>query len=219
MKHHRWPLWLTFFLTSLTTLLALLMPGALKLRPHYRRTTVDGITTLDDAVRVCRLTGLRGWDLIAYAQHVVARKFVVYSTRNLWDTPARAFEYGLGYCTQYNLALKHILDRLGFDTESVFARKVRVLTDPDWMMGHTWLRVTLNDEVREVCAGHIDNVPGRIHFEPVTPVQHGGTAILLLMHLGMVPFCGFVEWRALLSGQGDPGWTFSLKEGNDESRD
>lgn len=202
---------LTAFIAFIAACLVLLIPGTLKLRPYYRRTELDGITTLDDAVRACRLTGLQGWDLVAYAQQRVARKFVIYSTRNLWDTPARAFEYGIGYCTQYNLALKHILDRLGFDTEAVFAWKVRVLTDPDWTMGHTWLRVNVKGEVREVCAGHIDNVPGRVHFEPVTPIHHGSTAILLLMHLGMLPFCGFTEWRALLSGQGDPGWTFSKK--------
>jgi hypothetical protein len=114
----------------------------------------------------------------------------------------------MGYCTQYNLALRHILDRLGFETEAVFARKVRVLTNLDWTLGHTWLRVTLQGEVREVCAVYIENEPGRANFEPVTPVHHGRTAILLLMHLGMLPFCGFVEWRAMLSGQGNPGWTF-----------
>jgi len=189
----------------------LMLPGTVKLRPHYRRTTLDGVTTLDDAVEACRRTGLRGWELVAYAQQLVARKFSIYCARNLWDTPARAFEYGLGYCTQYNLALKQILDRLGFDVEAVFARKVRVLTEPDWTMGHTWLRVTVQAEVREVCAGRCDNSPGYVHFEAVTPVQHGSKAVLMLMNLGMLPFCGFVEWRALFSGKGDPGWTFQQK--------
>ena len=211
MKRHRWIIWPSLILSSLAAWLILLIPGAVKLRPCYRRTTLDGVTTLDDAIRACRLTGLQGWDLVAYAQQLAARKFAVYSARNLWDTPARAFEYGLGYCTQYNLALKHILDRLGFDTEAVFASKIHVLTNPNWTMGHTWLRVNLNGEVREVCAGHIDNVPGRVHFAPVAPVHHGSTAILLLMHLGMMPFCGIVEWHALLSDRGDPGWTFVQK--------
>ncbi|CAG0936579.1 hypothetical protein TFLX_05460 [Thermoflexales bacterium] len=208
MKHHRSFALLTAFVAAG---LAWLIPGTLKLRPYYRRTDFDGVTTLDDAVQACQLTGLQGWARVAYAQQLVARKFAYYSTRNLWDTPARAFEYGMGYCTQYNLALKQILDRLGLDTEAVFALKVRVLTNPDWTMGHTWLRVNLNGEVREVCAGHLDNVPGQVHFEPLTPVHRGNTAIFLLMNLGMVPFCGFVEWRALLNGQGDPGWTFQQK--------
>lgn len=211
MKPPKCLAWLIAFVSSVAIWFILLTPGALKLRPHYRRTTVDGITTLGDAIQACRRTGLQGWDLVAYAQQLVARKFAVYSTRNLWDTPARAFEYGLGYCTQYNLALKHVLDRLGFETEAVFARKVRVLTHPDWMMGHTWLRVNVQGEMREVCAGYLTNEPGHNNFEPLTPVHQGRTATLLLMHFGMLPFCGFAEWRALLSGQGDPGWTFRHK--------
>jgi hypothetical protein len=208
MKLHHWPLWPALVLSSCA---ALLLPGMLKLRPHYRRTTLDGITTLDDAVQACCHTDLQGWALVAYAQHLVARKFTIYSTRNLWDTPARAFEFGMGYCTQYNLALKYVLDRLGFETEAVFAQKVRVLSNPDWVLGHTWMRVTVQDEVRAVCAGYLANAPGHNNFEPLTPVHHSNTAILLLMNLGMLPFCGLVEWRALLSGRGDPGWTFRFK--------
>ena len=110
--------WLAVFtavVSLITVWFVLLLPGTVKLRPHYRRTTLDGVTTLDDAVDACCRTGLRGWDLVAYAQQLVACKFAIYSTRNLWDTPARAFEYGLGYCTQYNLALKQLLDQLGFE--------------------------------------------------------------------------------------------------------
>ena len=102
---------------------------------------LDGIVTLDDAVAACRRSGLDGWDLVAYAQRLVYRKFTFYSCRNLWDTPAAAFRRGMGYCTQYNLALKQILDRLGFDVRAVFSLRVRVAEDPDWTMGHTWLRV------------------------------------------------------------------------------
>lgn len=212
IKHRNWLLWPGLIFSSFAAWLILLIPGAAKLRPYYRRTTLAGVTTLADAMRASRLTGLQGWDLVAYAQQLVARKFAIYSTRNWWDTPARAFEYGLGYCAQYNLALKQLLDRLGFDTEVVFARKVQVLTDPDWILGHTWLRVTVQGEVREVCAGYVTNEPGRNNFEPLTPVHHGSTVLLLLMHFGMPPFCGFVEWRALLNGRGDPGWTFQRKQ-------
>jgi hypothetical protein len=209
---HPWLAVFTAVVWLITVWFVLLLPGPVKLRLHYRRTTLDGVTTLDDAVDACRRTGLRGWELVAYAQRLVARKFAIYSTRNLWDTPARAFEYGMGYCTQYNLALKQLLDQLGFETEAVFARKVCVSTDPAWTLGHTWLRVTVQGEVREVCAGRMDNTPGHVHFKPVTPVQHGNTPILVLMNLGMMPFCGLSEWRALLSGQGDPGWTFREKQ-------
>lgn len=71
------------------------LPGALKLR-GYRRTAVDGVTTIDDAVEACRPSGLAGWNLVAFAQRLVARKFSIYSTRNLRDTPVRVFEHGMG---------------------------------------------------------------------------------------------------------------------------
>ena len=100
---------------------------------------LDGIVRLDDAVAACRRSGLDGWDLVAYAQRLVYARFTVYSCRNLWDTPAAAFRRGMGYCTQYNLALKQILDRLGFDARAVFSLRVRVADNPDWTMGHTSL--------------------------------------------------------------------------------
>src|SRR5690242_17309782 len=75
------------------------------------QTTVDGVTTIEDAVAACHATGLRSWDLVAYAQQLAARK-VTYSRRNTWDTPAHAFQRGRGYCQQQALALKRIYDHL-----------------------------------------------------------------------------------------------------------
>ena len=171
---------------------------------------VDGIVRLDDAVAACRRSGLDGWDLVAYAQRLVYRKFTFYSCRNLWDTPAAAFRRGMGYCTQYNLALKQILDRLGFDARAVFSLRVRVADNPDWTMGHTWLRVRVpaGGETRDVCAGHADNLPGKVNFTPLAPVWPGNDLVLALTHLGMIGFCGFLEWRALLTGRPLPGWMF-----------
>ena len=188
----------------------LMLPSALKL-PFYRRTQLDGVVTIDDAVAACQRTSLQGWELVGYAQQLVCRKFAYYSTRNLWDTPARAFAHGMGYCTQYNLALKQILDRLGFETEAVFSLRVRVLDDPSWTMGHTWLRVTVDGETRDVCAGRAGNAPGRVHFMPLAPVLHGNDAIFLLTHLGMIPFCGFVEWKGIVVDRQEPGWTFRAR--------
>src|SRR5690349_3570940 len=73
--------------------------------PKPGRVSMDGITTIDDAVEVCERTHLQGWNLVAYAQHLTARKFT-YSRLNTWDTPSRAFERGMGYCEQQALALK-----------------------------------------------------------------------------------------------------------------
>ena len=188
----------------------LLLPARLAL--HARRPApLDGIETLDDAVADCRRSGLGGWELVTYAQRLVYRKFAAYSCRNLWDTPAQAFRHGMGYCTQYNLALKQILDRLGFETEAVFSLKVRVVDKPEWDMGHTWLRVRAGGEVRDVCAGNADNVPGQVHFTPRARVRPGRGYVLLLSHLGMILFCGFLEWRAVLSRRPVPGWMFQTR--------
>jgi hypothetical protein len=172
----------------------------------------DGIETVDDAVAVCRRSGLWGWELATFAQRLVYRKFRYYSCRNLWDTPAQAFRRGMGYCTQYNLALKQILERLGFDVRVVFSLKVRVAGMPEWTMGHTWLRVRVDGETRDVCAGHAANLPGRVNFVPVAPVLSGNGFTLALTHLGMIGFCGALEWRAMLSGSQTPGWMYQARE-------
>ena len=188
----------------------LLLPATWALR---RRTvaSLDGVETIDDAVAACRRSGLGGWELVTYAQRLVYRKFTCYSCRNLWDTPAQAVRFGMGYCTQYNLALKQILDRLGFESEAVFSLRVRVADNPEWNMGHTWLRVRIGGEVRDVCAGHAGNLPGKVNFTPVARVRPGHKYVLLLSHLGMILFCGYLEWRAALSGQPVPGWMFQKR--------
>lgn len=187
--------------------LLLLAPSCWALR-RRRPTVSDGIATLDDAVAACKRCGLAGWDLVLFAQRMVYRKFVYYSCRNLWDTPAQAFRYGMGYCTQYNLALKQILTRLGIATQTVFSMRISVHDNPDWSMGHTWLRVTIQGETRAVCAGRPDNRPGRVHFDPVAPVRRGSDGMLFLTHLGMILFCGYLEWRSLLTRQPLPAWMF-----------
>jgi transglutaminase-like putative cysteine protease len=189
----------------------LLLPArrALRGRGH---TVQEGIETLDDAVAACRRSGLQGWELVTFAQRLVYRKFRCYSCRNLWDTPAQAFRRGMGYCTQYNLALKQILERLGFDVRAVFSLKVRVADAPEWTMGHTWLRVRVAGEQRDVCAGHADNLPGRVNFVPVAPVLPGNAFVFTLTHLGMIGFCGVLEWRALLSRGERPDWMFQARE-------
>ncbi len=173
---------------------------------------LDGIETLDEAVAACQRSGLTGWDLVTFVQHLVLRKFAYYSCRNLWDTPAGAFRRGMGYCTQYNLALKQILDRLGFKTRAVFSLRVRVADAPEWAMGHTWLRVRVDGEVRDVCAGHAENLPGQVNFTPLAPTWPGNDFVFFLTHLGMIGFCGVLEWRAVLSGGQAPRWMFQVRE-------
>ena len=188
----------------------LLFPGAKQL-PSYRPTSHNGVKSIKDAVLVCQQTGLQGWDLVAYAQKLVSRKFTIYSVFNLWDTPSRAFVYGMGYCTQYNLALKNLLENLGFAVTAVFSLKVRVLDDENWTMGHTWLRVTIDGETRDVCAGRVENEPGKVNFVPVWPVHHGHIITLFLTHLGMILFCGALSWKSLLTGNPPLDWMYNRR--------
>lgn len=194
----------------LAAVAACMLPAALRI-PFYRRTTLDEVVTVDDAAAACGQTELHGWDLVAYAQQLTARKFSTYSCRNLWDTPRRAFAHGMGYCTQYNLALKALLDGLDIDSRAVYAAKVQVLDDPSWQMGHTWLKVRVDGEVRDVCAGRVGNRPGRVSFVPVSPVRQGTPLMLVLTHLGIIFYCGLLEWGALLSRRPPPAWMFKTR--------
>jgi len=139
--------------------------------PKQSHVSLDGVVTIDDAVEACRRTHLQGWDLIAYAQNLAARKFT-YSRLNTWDTPSRAFERGMGYCEQQALALKKIYDRLGIETRPVFAMRckfpAKVVDGVPWpggVSGHAWLRVRIGDEERDVCSGSVNNTPGVTNFE------------------------------------------------------
>jgi len=161
--------------------------------PKQSHVSLDGVVTIDDAVEACRRTHLQGWDLIAYAQNLAARKFT-YSRLNTWDTPSRAFERGMGYCEQQALALKKIYDRLGIETRPVFAMRckfpARVVDGVPWpggVSGHAWLRVRIGDEERDVCSGSVNNTPGVTNFEIrskvltwqpwIKPFTHVGSSI------------------------------------------
>ena len=108
---------LTLFLTGLTS------PGAGYI-PSNIRNSIDGAETIEDAVIVCRNSGLSGWELVTYAQNLTARKFS-YSRKNPWDPPAKAFARGQGYCQQQALALKEIYDKLGIESKVVYAARCR----------------------------------------------------------------------------------------------
>ena len=126
---------------------------------------------------VCKDSGLSGWDLVAYAQNLTARKFT-YSRRNPWDTPARAFERGEGYCQQQALALKEILDRLGIDSRPVYAARCRFEAQMidgqlgnERITGHVWLKVKIAGKELDVCPGSVTNTPGVVNFTPLSEVK------------------------------------------------
>jgi transglutaminase-like putative cysteine protease len=170
--------------------LALLSARMYRRLPKSKSVAVDGVTTIADAVAACRRSGLSGWELVAYAQRLVARKFT-YSRLNTWDTPARAFKRGRGYCEQQALALNAIYDALGIQTRPVFAvrcafpsKMVDGVRMPAGVSGHAWLRVRLGDEERDVCPGSVENTPGRTHFQPLSPVHNWAPWLRPFTHVG-----------------------------------
>ena len=151
---------------------------------------MDGIITIDDAVEACKRTQLQGWDLVAYAQNLAAKKFT-YSRLNTWDTPSRAFERGIGYCEQQALALKKIYDKLGIKTRPVFcmrctfpAKVVDGVRWPGGISGHAWLRVRIGDEERDVCPGSVNNTPGVTNFEVHSSVLNWYPWLRPFTHVG-----------------------------------
>lgn len=166
----------------------------------------EGVRTIEDAVRVCRQTGLSGWDLVAYAQKLVHRKFTRYSILSLWEPPALAFRNSRGYCNQYNSALWRILTDLEFDARRVFATRVRQDINPWWRMGHMWVKVTIDGRALDVCAGHPGNEPGKVSFIPVTDVLPFGPFTYWNTTNGMTLFTVSAVWRSLLSRRPLPRW-------------
>lgn len=124
----------------------------------------------------------------------------------MWDRPARAFAQGMGYCSQYNLALKQVLEALGFEVKSVFCTRVSFVDKPEWRLGHTWLRVRVQNEWRDVCASRVKNEPGIISFEPLRPVYPGHDTVLFILHMAMIVYLGVIEWRAYLTRKPLPEW-------------
>lgn len=188
------------------SLTGLMMAPALKDLIKRQPYGARGVVTLEGAYRLCKKTSFRGWELVDFATRLVHDKFRTYSVRNLWDTPALAFKYGMGYCTQYNLALAQLLRRLGFEVQPVFALKIQSNSKPEWQMGHTWLKVTVDGETRDVCAGHTENKAGAVDFRPLTTVYPGTPPALLATHLGLIWYAGVLEWRGLLTRQPRPSW-------------
>lgn len=174
--------------------------------PKPRVATPEGVQTLEDAVKVCRASGLTGWDLVEFAQQLVHRKFTRYSILSVWEPPALAFRNSRGYCNQYNSALWWLLRELGFDAERVFSTRVRQDINPWWRMGHTWVRVTIDGLTLDVCAGRPDHRPGRVSFTPVTDVMPFGSMTYLNTTNGMILFTVANVWRSLLTREPLPRW-------------
>lgn len=133
--------------------------------------------TISDAVSACVDSGLSGWDLVCFAQSVV-NKTMTYSYTNSYDMPSFAFRKGRGYCWQQAKALMLILRRLGFNCHMVFAAKNTFPSKtyngkiiPAHVSGHVWCRVKIDSFEKDVCPGDAENIPGKLHFTPVSRVM------------------------------------------------
>jgi hypothetical protein len=148
-------------------------------------------STIDEAVEACRKSGLSGWELAAFAQRITAERFS-YSRRNPWDSPARAFERGLGYCLQQARALKTIYDRLEIENRIVMgscsfpAKTVHGIAEPPGYGRHSWLRVNIDGVEKDVCPGDRGNYPGRVHFKLLSDVRTMPWWMIPFAHLGSV---------------------------------
>ena len=124
--------------------------------------------TLAKAARQLKATGKTGEALVEAARALVAER-MQYCRRNSFDSPARAFERGYGYCTQQAYALADLLARLGIKAHAVYAFRNRF---PDGTEGgHTWVRVSVDGAERDIDSIHYDAETGELGFTPLSTVK------------------------------------------------
>jgi hypothetical protein len=177
-----------------------------RLLPKTGRTTVDGVTTMDDAAAACRASGYSGLELAAFAQRLVARK-MEYSRRNPWDSWERGFERGMGYCIQQAMALLLIYRRLGLDAWPVQAFRCRFpagvaagAEEPACISGHMWLRIRIDGAVYDVCPGSAANRPNSLHFEILSPVRGVSMWTIPFLHVMCAAENVRRDWKNLFPG-------------------
>lgn len=175
-------------------------------RPQVRRP--DGVGTIAEAVEACRASGLGGWELVDHATALVHAKYSHYSCYHWWETPAQSFARSRGQSNQYNTALARVLRALGFHVRTVHAARVRLMRAPWWHSGHTWLRVTVDGRVRDVCASRAENRAGRVLFTPATPVRPFRGLTYVDTTLGLAPITVLSAWRAWLRREPLPRWMY-----------
>jgi hypothetical protein len=141
------------------------LPATLSL-PAGPRPGIEPLT-LAQAVEQLRALGVRGMDLVEATRALVAGR-MQYCRRNSFDSPAKAFERGYGYCTQQAHALAELLTRLGIEAQVVHAFRNRF---PDGTVGgHAWVRVSVGGETRFVDSIHHDSETGELTFIPLSKV-------------------------------------------------
>jgi len=155
------------------------LPATLSLPPGPR----PGIAplTLVQAVEQLKASAARGMDLIEAARALVAER-MQYCRRNSFDSPAKAFERGYGYCTQQAYALTELLTRLGIEAQVVHAFRNQF---PDGTVGgHAWVSVSVGGETRFVDSIHYDPETGELTFTPLSQVLDHTPAFKLVTAWG-----------------------------------
>jgi hypothetical protein len=141
------------------------VPATLSLKPGPR----PGITemSINEAVLLLSANGESGWELVDSARALVAER-MAYSRRNSFDSPARAFERGYGYCMQHAYALSYLLKELGFEAEVVQAFQNKF---PDGMVtSHAWVSVKIDSEVRHIDSLFYDQQAQSLDFTPLSEI-------------------------------------------------
>lgn len=149
---------------------------------------MNGIVTISDAVNACRQSGLKDWELAAYAQSLVAHK-MSYSRTNPWDSPETAFQQGQGYCMQQAQALEKIYQGLGIPCRLVYADECRFWSTDfthTVVISHAWLKVKINGEEKDVCPGSVNNFPGFTDFDVLKGERNLKTPFRPLTHIAFV---------------------------------
>lgn len=155
------------------------VPATLSL-PSGPRSGIEPLTIKQAAQRL-KKTGLKDWRLVETARAFVADR-MLYSRRNAFDPPGRAFERGYGYCTQHAFALTALLNELGFDARVVQAFKNRF---PDGhVTAHAWVSVSLGGETRYVDSLFYNEKDGQLDFTPLSKVTEISPTFKLLAFWG-----------------------------------
>jgi hypothetical protein len=141
------------------------LPATLSL-PRGQRPGVARLT-LPQAARQLRESGATGWALVEAARALVGQR-MQYCRRNSYDSAAKAFERGYGYCMQHAYALADLLTQLGFEAQVVQAFKNR-FADGE-VTSHAWVRVTQDVETRAIDPLFWDERTGQPAFTPLSRV-------------------------------------------------
>lgn len=166
----------------------------------------DGLA-MDEAERLCRESGLGGWDLVEHAAQLVSDQFDEHSVWHLWERPSVAMRHGRGWSAQYNAALADLLRRLGFEVEMVHAARVRGLgPSPWWQAGHTWVRVTSDGRTRDVTAARSPSGEGLADFAPATEVRTVRAWTPLTVTAALATVSVYQGWKHMVTREPVPGW-------------